>query len=130
MYINMEFLGLDLSNTPKDNYKDIKTFIIPFLYVITSIISIKLTNKTKKVSKYEKEKEKNVDEEESLKTENNGQFTIEGKKNKIDGIWIGGLNDRFSDSDHGILRKVWSFGKSTDDCHCRIGLPGGGRRLL
>ena len=41
MYINMSFLGLDLSEVPQENYKDIKVFIIPALYVISSIISIK-----------------------------------------------------------------------------------------
>lgn len=41
--INMEFLGLDLSNVPSSNLKDVKTLIIPFLYVVSSIISMKLT---------------------------------------------------------------------------------------
>lgn len=41
--LNMNFLGLDLSNVPNQNYKDYKSFIIPFLYVISSIISMKLT---------------------------------------------------------------------------------------
>ena len=45
LYINMDFLGLDLSNVPKENYKDITVFIIPVLYVITSIISMKLTTR-------------------------------------------------------------------------------------
>lgn len=43
MYINMNFLGLDLSNVPQENYTDIKVFIIPILYVISSVISIKIT---------------------------------------------------------------------------------------
>lgn len=41
--LNMNFLGLDLSNVPNQNYKDYKSFIIPFLYVVSSIISMKLT---------------------------------------------------------------------------------------
>jgi len=59
LYINMNFLGLDLSNIPKENYKDIKVFIIPVLYIISSIISIKLTQK--QTIKPEKVKEKNDD---------------------------------------------------------------------
>lgn len=43
VYLNMNFLGLDLSSVPTNNLKDFKTLIIPFLYVISSIISMKLT---------------------------------------------------------------------------------------
>ncbi len=42
--LNMDFLGIDLSQVPKDNYTDIKVLIIPILYVISSVISIKLSN--------------------------------------------------------------------------------------
>ncbi len=45
MYINMDFIGLNLSKVPQEDYSDIKVFIIPVLYVISSIISIKLTTK-------------------------------------------------------------------------------------
>ena len=51
MYINMSFLGLDLSEVPQENYKDIKVFIIPALYVISSIISIKFTTTIRKLIK-------------------------------------------------------------------------------
>ena len=48
-YINMEFLGLDLGKVPTEDLTNIKTLIIPALYVITSIISIRMsTNMTKK----------------------------------------------------------------------------------
>ena len=43
MYINMDFLGLDLSKVPQENFRDIKVFIIPVLYVISSVVSIKFT---------------------------------------------------------------------------------------
>lgn len=46
MYINMNFFGLDLSKVPQENYKDITVYIIPVLYVISSILSIKITTKT------------------------------------------------------------------------------------
>ena len=42
LYINMNFLSLDLSKIPQENYQDLKVFIIPFLYVISSFISIKI----------------------------------------------------------------------------------------
>ena len=54
--LNMKFLGLDLSDIPSENYKDFKVYIIPVLYVITSIVSMKLTssiNKTKNIKKEE-----------------------------------------------------------------------------
>lgn len=53
MFINMDFCGLDLSKVPQENYTDIKVYIIPVLYVLSSILSIKLTTKTTK--KEEKE---------------------------------------------------------------------------
>ena len=43
VYINMDFLGLDLSSVPSANYTDYKVFVIPVLYVISSIVSMKLT---------------------------------------------------------------------------------------
>jgi len=49
VYVNMEFLGLDLSKVPTEDLKDIKVLIIPALYVISSFISIRLsTNSMKK----------------------------------------------------------------------------------
>ena len=54
-YINMEFLGLDLSKVPTEDLGDLKVLIIPALYVISSFISIKLsTNMTNKKKKDEK----------------------------------------------------------------------------
>lgn len=53
VYINMDFLGLDLSKVPTEDLRDLKVLIIPALYVISSFISIKLTNNstTKKKDK-------------------------------------------------------------------------------
>ena len=47
----MDFLGLDLSNIPVENKSDIKVFIIPLLYVVSSIISMKLTTKMGQTNK-------------------------------------------------------------------------------
>ena len=45
--LNMDFLGLDLSKVPSSNLNDWTVYIIPILYVISSIASIKLTNNFK-----------------------------------------------------------------------------------
>ena len=64
--INMDFLGLDLSKVPNQNLKDIKVYIIPVLYVITSFVSIKMTNNMQ-----DKAKEKKKAEQQKKSTENN-----------------------------------------------------------
>lgn len=69
--LNMDFLGLDLSDVPSQNYSDWKVFIIPGLYVLTSLLSMKLTTMlTKKTENKEiivqetpKEKEEDAMEE-------------------------------------------------------------------
>lgn len=58
--INMEFLGIDLSKVPTQSLNDWRVYIIPGLYIITSIISVKLTTNMQKKEK-EKEKEKKKD---------------------------------------------------------------------
>ena len=51
MYINMDFCGLDLNKVPQENLGDMTVYIIPALYVISSVISIKITNNaTKKIT--------------------------------------------------------------------------------
>lgn len=59
VFLNMEFLGLDLSSVPSTNFTDVKTLIIPFLYVVSSIISMKLT-----LNMQQKGKNKNLKETE------------------------------------------------------------------
>ena len=50
--INMDFLGLDLSKVPSSNLNDWTVYIIPALYVVSSVISIRLTtNMTAKKKK-------------------------------------------------------------------------------
>lgn len=46
--LNMNFLGLDLSKVLTENFKDWKVYIIPLLYVISSVISLKITNSAQK----------------------------------------------------------------------------------
>ena len=78
--INMNFLGLDLSDIPTQNLNDWKVYVIPVLYVLTSLLSTKLTMNANK-KKHEKdenivkvvEKEENGEE----KTEQSDQDMME-----------------------------------------------------
>ena len=53
VYINLDLFGIDLSMVPNANMKDLKVYIIPVLYVLTSFLSMKLTNKQTKTKKKE-----------------------------------------------------------------------------
>lgn len=67
--INMNFLGLNLSSVPSQNYKDWKVFIIPVLYVATSFLSTKITanmNKQKKKEDETKDLTNKEDEEDNI----------------------------------------------------------------
>lgn len=57
--IDMNFLGIDLSNVPSRNWGDPTVYIIPGLYVISSIISMRITMNAgkKKLTKEEKKEE-------------------------------------------------------------------------
>ncbi len=68
--INMDFLGLNLSSVPTQDYKDPKVFIIPILYVITSIASMKITTALNS-SKKNKEEKKNIKTNLPKKVDNN-----------------------------------------------------------
>lgn len=77
--INMNFLGLDLSDVPTQNYKDWKVFVIPVLYVITSIATTKITTSMNKKAKEESEKKHNVVPQEQIE-ENDSQKDLVVKK--------------------------------------------------
>lgn len=66
MKINMNFVGLDLSDIPQQNSNNWKVFIIPVLYVISSIISLKLTTNKKKENKAEEIKEEKLEDESDM----------------------------------------------------------------
>ena len=63
VYLNMNFLGLNLSSIPSQNYNDWKVFIIPVLYVITSVVSTRVTAKLNQPKKEEKKEEIKTDSE-------------------------------------------------------------------
>ena len=54
--LNMNFLGLDLSDIPIENLSDWNVYIIPVLYVITSFISMKITSNMNGMNKKEENK--------------------------------------------------------------------------
>ena len=65
--INMDFLGLDLSDVPTQNFKeDPKVFVIPVLYVITSMISMKITTSMNNRRKNNEDKPEKVDENDEM----------------------------------------------------------------
>lgn len=75
LYINMNFLGVDLSSIPKDNYKDWKVFIIPLLYIISSCISIKMTQIQTQNADKKDDKEENKEEEPDMTAQMNKSMT-------------------------------------------------------
>lgn len=76
VYINMNFLGLDLSKVPTENLDNLQVLIIPILYVISSFISIKLSTnitgnkKSKKLIGDGTEKEEEKDEYDAMEQAN------------------------------------------------------------
>ena len=81
--INMEFLGLDLSDIPSQDYSNFKVFIIPALYVVTSLVSMKITNNMNKKKENENKeiiveepKEKKQDDEIDAMEEMNKNMTL------------------------------------------------------
>ena len=84
--INMDFLGLDLSDIPSENYTNWKVYIIPILYVFTSFVSTKiitlLTKDPKEIAKKKEEKalikqeEKKENKEAEAMTEMNKQMQL------------------------------------------------------
>ena len=82
--INMEFLGLDLSDVPTNNRDDWKVFIIPVLYVLTSVASMKMTtalNNSGKTNKEEKKVENTKLPEKVGKEEDTAEMMEQMNKN-------------------------------------------------
>ena len=77
VYINMEFLGLDLSSIPSKDFSDWKTYVIPVLYVITTFASMKITTSMQK----QKEKEKKAISEDGEKKEEDVDVMAQTSKN-------------------------------------------------
>ena len=58
--LNMNFLGLNLSDIPMENLNNFTVYIIPVLYVITSIIMMKLTKMQTAAARKQVEKEEGI----------------------------------------------------------------------
>lgn len=69
--INMNFLGLDLSQIPNQNMTDYKVWIIPVLYIISSFVSIRLTTSMQQKDKTKKQEVIDITEGEEKKEESN-----------------------------------------------------------
>lgn len=69
--IDMNFLGLDLSKVPSQNWNDFTVYIIPGLYVISSIVSMKITTRMTR-----KKKDDENSDEEDVTAQLNKQMSI------------------------------------------------------
>ncbi len=59
--LNMEFFGLDLSDVPSEKLSDWKVYVIPVLYIITSLLSMKLTTNMNNIGVKKDDENKNVE---------------------------------------------------------------------
>lgn len=73
--INMNFLDLNLAQVPTKS-SDWKAYIIPFLYVVISVISMKITTATTKTKKTEQGDKKEGEEEFDPMTQMNKNMSI------------------------------------------------------
>lgn len=64
--INMNLLGLDLSLIPTNDLKNYKALIIPALYVVTTFISMRLTNNMQKSNNKKDENTENNTEKDEM----------------------------------------------------------------
>lgn len=80
--INMMFLGVDLSNIPSRNWTNWTVYIIPGLYVVSSIISMKITQAQSGLNKKDKKNNKSSDVIDV--TEESKELNEEIKNAKID----------------------------------------------
>ena len=85
--LNMEFLGLDLSDIPSQNYTNWKVYVIPVLYVMTSLVSMRLNNNNmanmnKNENKEEKLTKEGNNKEEKKEEKANEQAEMMDEMNK------------------------------------------------
>ena len=82
--LNMEFFGLDLSDVPTQDYEDPKLFIIPVLYVFTSLVLTKFVRAMTTTKKKEDEKAQEEKNKENQKKKSNKELiTVDGKDDSI-----------------------------------------------
>ena len=81
VYLNMNFLGLNLCAVPSQNYSDWTVYIIPVLYVITSFVSVRVNANINKKKNKDKE-EVGESSTELVKKENDDNFDMAEEMNK------------------------------------------------
>ena len=86
--IEMQFLGIDLSNIPSRNWSDWTVYIIPGLYVISSMISMKLTTRQRKKKELTNSTNKNVDEKALVQKDEDDVYDAMESMNKQMSIMI------------------------------------------
>lgn len=79
VFINMNFLGLDLSVVPTERLNDYRTYIIPGLYILSSIASIKMT--TNMQAKNQKKKDEIIVQDNGEKKEEEFDAMAQMSKN-------------------------------------------------
>lgn len=77
VHLNMDFLGLDLSKVPSNSMNDWTVYVIPALYVVSSVISIRITNNFNRKKKTEKQKVITDGKEVEVKEEPDGLEAME-----------------------------------------------------
>lgn len=80
LYVNMDFFGLNLAQVPTKS-SDWKAYIIPILYVVTSIISLKITNPTTSKERTQEEPVENKEEKALAKAEDEFDPMVQMNKN-------------------------------------------------
>ena len=76
VFINMEFLGLDLSSFPSRDLSDWRTYVIPVLYVITTFISIRITTSMQKKQKSDSGNESGEGQEIDIMMQTNKNMSL------------------------------------------------------
>lgn len=81
--VNMEFLGLDLSQIPQQNASDFRVWVIPVLYIVSSFVSIRLTTAMQK-QENKKKKEDVIDITEDNDKKENKVEKVDEDDGKVD----------------------------------------------
>ena len=80
--LNMEFLGLDLSEIPQQSMSDYRVYIIPGLYIISTFISMRLTTSMQAKAKKKKDVIE-LDEDGKPKADDSNEVDVAMQTNKM-----------------------------------------------
>ncbi len=93
VYINMNFLGLDLSDIPSQNYTNWTVYIIPVLYVLTTFISLRINEAMMKKRKEEAESSTVISERVVSRDENKEEKSLVPTEKEDDDDTMDTMND-------------------------------------